>query len=149
MAGFYYLYTYAKPNKMRTSADNTAVISISSSLPSYRLCWLLNNELDINFIRKPELDICLRSTTGKKEYVPIYQSALLNGALYILYKLKGDENYFLPENKQADYLWMVQSTCINNDVKKLTNQLLSLPDVQPIEILQTNELKHFDELICI
>src|SRR6185369_12147490 len=48
---------------------NAAMIGIASAEPGYRLCWILNNHFDTNFVNAPENTICMNAKTGSKETV--------------------------------------------------------------------------------
>jgi hypothetical protein len=127
---------------------DTALIGIVSAMPAYRFCWLLNQQLDMNFVREPDLDVCLQSSTDRQHYFSLYQYSLpLNGCRYLLYKLKSDKEALLPEVKQLDYLWMIQSTTAENQAEHIMQRLRNIPDVQLAQILPTEKLKHRNHLL--
>src|SRR4051812_42346430 len=88
---------------------DAAMIGIVSAMPAYRLCWMLNERFDINFVREPEQDIMMKKKNVSYCF-PIYQYDLPNsGHKYLLYKLKNGKETLLPETKQLDYLWLLQT----------------------------------------
>jgi len=126
---------------------DTALIGIASALPAYRFCWLLNKHFDMQFRREPELDVCLQST-GRQIYFPIFQYIPhLSGTKHLIYKLKNDKETLLPEAKQLDYLWMIQSNAPDSDAQTITQSLRDIPDIQLAQILATDKLKSLDHLI--
>lgn len=127
---------------------DTALIGIASTLPGYQFCWTLNKQMDTNFVREPEMDVCLQSGKTKQHYFPIYVYCLpTNGMKYFLYKLKSDKEALLPEVKQLDYLWMVQSNSPEHDAQEIVNHLRDLPEVQLAQVLATDKLKNLNHLI--
>ena len=127
---------------------DTALIGIVSPLPGYQFCWRLNQHLDTNFIREPEMDICLQSSKDDQHYFPIYQyCSPTSGSRYILYKLKNQKESLLPEVKQLDYLWMVQSNSPDHDAQNITQHLRDIPEVQLAQVLPPERLKNLNHLI--
>lgn len=126
---------------------DTALIGIASALPAYRFCWLLNKHFDMHFKREPELDVCLQST-GRQIFFPIFQYIPhLSGTKYLVYKLKNDKETLLPEAKQLDYLWLIQSNTADADAQNITQNLRDISDIQLAQIISTDRLKSLDHLI--
>lgn len=127
---------------------DTALIGIVSTLPGYQFCWTLNKQLETNFVREPEMDVCLQSGKTKQHYFPIYVYCLpMNGLKYILYKLKADKEALLPEVKQLDYLWMVQSNTPEREAQDIVHCLRDIPEVQLAQVLDPEKLKNLNHLI--
>ncbi len=127
---------------------DTALIGIASALPAYRLCWVLNEYFDINLVREPELDICLQSTSDHQSYFPIYQYCLPHSEYkHLLYKLKCDKESLLPEAKQLDYLWMVQSVNPDTDAQNIIKSLRGISDIQLAQLLLPEKLKNISHLL--
>jgi hypothetical protein len=127
---------------------DSALIGIASTLPSYRFCWLLNQRFALNLTRESELDIMLQTGKGKQHFFPVYQYCLpVNGYRHILYRLKSDKENLLPEIKQLDYLWMIQSNDAEDDAHRLTQHLRNVNDVQLAQILSQDRLKNLASLL--
>jgi hypothetical protein len=127
---------------------DTALIGIVSPLPGYRFCWMLNQQMDTNFVREPEMDVCLQKSQGQEHYFPIYQYYNpLSRTKYLLYKLKSEKESLLPEVKQLDYLWMIQSSNSEHDAQSITQHLRHIPDVQLAQILSPEKLKSLAHLV--
>ena len=129
--------------------SDTALIGIVSALPAYRFCWMLNQKFDMDFVRDAESDICLQNNSDEKaHYFPLYKySTPLNGNKYLIYKLKSDKESLLPEAKQLDYLWMIQSNTPESDATHITEYLRDIPDVQLAQVLMPDKLKNLGHLI--
>jgi hypothetical protein len=110
----------------------STVIGIESELPGYRFCWMVNEELDIDFVRQPGLDILNNNNEGD-HYLPIYQHAT-SGHRYLLYKLSGSKKIDLPESN-INFLWIVQSTCAAKEAAELTNCLKDMPGIKMAKIM--------------
>jgi hypothetical protein len=129
--------------------ENTALIGIASTLPVYRLCWLLNKHFGTAFLREPDLDISIPSPSPEViHYFPIYQYTLpLCCHRHLLYQLKSMHKFLLPEVKQLDYLWLVQDNDPEKEAHEISSTLKTLPEVQLSTILQFDKLKNLANLL--
>ena len=127
--------------------EDTAMIGIGTAQQGYRFCWMLNNHFDINFLRDPEQNICLQKKDSKY-YFPIYQYTLPNSNhKYLLYKLKTGNEFLLPEARQLDYLWLIQTASPEEDALHITKELKNIPDVQLAQILDPEQMKNLINLL--
>jgi hypothetical protein len=132
--------------------EDTVMIGIVTAQPAYRFCWILNHHFDIDFIRDPEQNLSLKKKDKDKkenEYkFPIYHYDFPNSNhKYLLYKLKSGSESLLPETKQMDYLWLIQTANPKADAKFLINELRNIPDVQLAQILASDQLKSISNLL--
>ena len=128
--------------------SGTALIGIVSALPAYRFCWLMNERFDMNFVRDADSDICIQDQQQNEHYFSIYKyCAPLNGNKYLIYQLKHDKESLLPEVKQLDYLWMIQSNSPEHDATEIANHLRNIPDVQLAQVIIPERLKNLSHLI--
>ncbi len=125
----------------------SAMIGIVSAAPGYHLCWLLNKHFDIEFSRDPEQTISSRKKDNQFDF-PIYQYTFPNSSYqYLLYKLKNGAESLLPETRQLDYLWLVQTASPDEDAAEIAAELRELPDIQLAQILSTDQLKSLNNLL--
>lgn len=125
----------------------TAMIGIASSVPAYRLCWLLNERFGINFVRDPEQNISLRKKDNQY-YFAVYQYELPNSChKYLLYQLKNGKETLLPETKQLDFIWLLQTASPDEDAAEIAAILRSIPDIQLAQILSAEQLKSINNLL--
>ena len=128
--------------------NDTALIGISSALPAYQLCWMLNATFDMKFVREPELDIVIQGRDGQEHSYSLYQYCVpLNGARYLLYKLKNDTNRLLPEMKNLDYLWLIQSTLPGQHAQTVTRYLKLMPEVEMAQLISPERIKNVNNLL--
>lgn len=127
--------------------SEAAMIGIVTALPGYHLCWLLNNHFDIEFVREPSQNIPLQKKENTYNF-PIYQYTFPNSAhKYLLYKLKDGKEPLLPETKQLDYLWLIQTATPEYDAMNITTELKNIPDIQLAQILAPEQLKSLNNLL--
>ncbi len=127
--------------------DEAAFVGIVSAEPAYRFCWLLNNHFDINFIRDPEQNVSFLKKENKFHF-QVYQCHLPNSFhKYLLYKLKDGGESLLPEIRQMDYLWLIQTANSEADAARIAGELKNIPEVQLTQILSIGQLKSANNLL--
>ncbi|RYY15676.1 MAG: IPExxxVDY family protein [Chitinophagaceae bacterium] len=127
---------------------DTALIGIVSAMPAYRFCWMLNQKFDMNFVRDADSDIVKQDTDHQEHHFSIYKYCTpLNGNKYMIYKLKSDKETLLPEVKQLDYLWMIQSHDPEQDANQIAQYLKNIPDVQLAQVLMPEKLRNLSHLL--
>ena len=128
--------------------SDTKILGIVAPVKDYRFCWLLNERFALNLAREAELDIVLQTGKGNQHFFPVYQYCLpLNGYRHLLYRLRSDKETLLPEIKQLDYLWMIQSNDAEEDARNVTQHLRNIPDVQLAQVLSHDRLKNLNSLL--
>lgn len=124
-----------------------AMVGIVTALPGYRLCWLLNRHFDIEFFREPDQVIPMQRKENKYHF-PIYHYYLPNSSYkYLLYKLKDGQEPLLPETKQLDYLWLIQTATPQYDAENIVTELKKITDIQLARVLAQDQLKSLSNLI--
>ena len=125
----------------------TAMIGIVNAMQGYRFCWMINKHFDHNFCRDPELDISLQKKDSRFCF-PVYTYEMPNSShRYVIYKLKNGNEALLPEIRQLDYLWLIQTADPEHDAAAIISELKNLPDIQLARALISGELKNVKNLI--
>lgn len=105
---------------------DSRLIAIGSALKGYSLCWWLNELFALNFMREPELDICIREgkimaqqgltlfdpveeEEKRQYYFPVFRHVLpyFDASIY-LYTNRCSVKKLVPELKHADFLLLLQ-----------------------------------------
>ena len=127
--------------------QETAMIGIVAALPAYHFCWLLNDHFDINFTREPDQNLYLMKK-GVRYSFPTYQYDLPNSYhKYLLYKLKHGAESLLPETKQMDYLWLIQTANFDEDGQAIARELRNIASIQMAQLLGSEQLKSLNNLL--
>lgn len=130
--------------------EETSLIGIASALPAYRLCWVLNDLFDIDFVCETDMTISISAKKGEPvHYLPVYQYLFPNGVnRYLLYKLKADNNLsLLPEAGRIDYVWLVQTGRHKEDAADIIAGLKRSPDIVLSQSLDLSQLKNLKNLL--
>lgn len=130
--------------------EDSALIGIASALPGYQMVHELNTAFDISLSREPELDICVQNKQDDaiKHFYGIYEYNLpLSSDRYLFYKLKSDKRALVPEIKNMDYLWLVQTLYADEEANKLCSLLRTMPFVQMAMVLEAGKIKNLRTLL--
>lgn len=128
--------------------EETAMLGISSGLPAYRLCWVLNKYFEIDFVCEPEMTNTFYRTEKEVFYFPVFQYELPNSTnRYILYKLKSNKVSLLPEISSFDYLWLIQTGFPEEDAKTIGNGLKKIPEVTISRYIEIDDLTNLKNLL--
>lgn len=128
--------------------ENVALIGISSEKPAYTLCHTLNEGFQLNFARKPYLDVMIGKKNHEQFSFAVYQSPVLRSAFYFtLYQLKVAEVHLLPSLRNIDYIWIVASDDAEYTAMHYLKKLRALPGIQFASLLEKDKIKNIDYLI--
>jgi len=128
--------------------EEAVLVGIVSAQPAYRLCWIINQHFDLNFIREPEHMIPLKKKDNTINHFPYFTCDLAGSSQrYLLYQLKINGAFLLPETKNMDYVWLLQTGNSSGDAQEIARGLRSLQDVQLATVLMPSQLKNAEHLI--
>ena len=108
------------------------LLGLVSPLRDYRLCWLINKKLNVDFHRRNDLEINLIQQQ-KLTYFSIYSYYdSLDKASFFILNNKNNNDLLIPEMKQVDYFFMTKGNIALQERDRL---LISLKEVQAIQTL--------------
>ena len=108
------------------------LLGLVSPLRDYRLCWLINKKLNVDFHRRRDLEINLIQQQ-KLTYFSIYSYYdSLDKASFFILNNKNNNDLLIPEMKQVDYFFMTKGNIALQERERL---LISLKEVQAIQTL--------------
>lgn len=145
--------------------SDSRLIAIGSALKGYSLCWWFNQLFGLNFVREPELDICIQEgkilersggrlfdqveeEVKRKYYFPVYRHELpyFDASIY-LYVNRCSSKKLLPELKHADYLLLLQLTSYIEPEQDFLPNLTAIQGISWTSELEIDVLKSRRNLI--
>jgi hypothetical protein len=127
---------------------DAVIIGIRSALPGYRFCWLMNKLLHTHFVRDPEFDIKMERPGGEDVFFEVYEFVLpQNSGKHIIYKLKTQEVHLMPEIKNLDFIWLVQTAMADKDAKTILEHCRNINEIEMAQILPLHQLKNKQHLL--
>ena len=127
--------------------EDSSLIGIASPLPSYKLCWVLNNHFDISFSRESEYDIEVKKMENVLVY-PYYNYQINDSTdIFRLYNLKFGVESLLPELKHIDYIWFIQSIDHRQIATKFIYKLKLINEISFSQLIELDQIKKINNLL--
>jgi shikimate kinase len=123
------------------------VISLVSSVKDYRLCWLLNTQLNMDFTRVDDLIIQQTKRKGRNFFTTYGYYDEINKMNYFLITNKFEGNLLLPELKTVDYILKLEGFLATEKKEELLDELKHISYLEAVFGNQINELKNKANLL--
>ena len=123
--------------------DGTRLLGIVAPIKSYQFCWLLNQQLQIDFRINHEIEIQL-DKKKRKYFFSIYEYNEPNSSrTHFLYINQFDGEYLLPEFKHLDFLWLLKGDFTSNEeLSQLQQSIKSISGLQLVLELTADKIRH-------
>jgi len=121
------------------------LIALTVPLKDYRLCFMINKELNIQFCRTDEL--YLPAENGRSYFSMYHYQYKQTETDFYLLANKGTEGFLIPEMKSADYFIMIKNFIDREDLDNFLSGLNRIPEVQAAIEVDPKKLKSKENLI--
>src|SRR6202012_6160738 len=78
------------------------LIAVTTSLKDYRICYLINKYLNLNFVKNPDLEVEFNQQP-EAVYFSIYNYQPDENLDFYLIANNGTDGYLVPEMRKTDY----------------------------------------------
>jgi hypothetical protein len=110
--------------------EDFCLLGMVSDDPDYKICWALNQALDMDFKKQEDLKL-YHKRLGVEQYFSLFahrdEDALLT---YRIIKNQSDQGWFLDELKNLDYLIHIQGEIAPEKIDSFLKGAGSLPPVR-------------------
>jgi len=121
------------------------LIGISCHSKDYRLCWEINKNLNLDLVRKDNLDI--KTKLGNGTYSLYEYNDQENHLDYFLISNKGNKGFLIPEHKSIDFLFMLRGYTDEEHTKSTLTKINQLSLVLTSFQINPNQLKSKENLL--
>lgn len=123
------------------------LIGICCHHSDYRLCWSLNEALNLN-LKKADEDFAVSNKKGLTVSRHSFYEYLdeVENTEYYLIKNKSEGKYLMPEKQQIDYFLVIREN-VSVDIDDLVTQMKTISTILTAVIFDPEELKSADKLI--
>lgn len=121
------------------------LIGVSCHSRDYKFCWLINNFLDLNFIRQDSIQ--LKTKNIASEFANYTYTDDNSRLAYTLLTNRGTQGFLLPEQKQADYLIKIEGGFSHTEEVEMIKKIKRIDAVLTAFIIDVNSLKSKQNLI--
>jgi hypothetical protein len=119
-------------------------LGISSAERDYRLCYLINKSLGMDFSREGILKIYLPENKDKTEIPAFIGHDEESKTVYYLLKNKQENFYVIPKWKKADYIVLAGDLASQAGLEKLGRELSRIQNIQSTFAIPTDQTFHID-----
>jgi hypothetical protein len=117
--------------------EDFCLLGLVADEPDYKLCWMINQALDMNFEKQEDLQLYHRKRNEEQVFsiFTFYDPDAL--ITYRIIRNKSENGYFLEELKNIDYLIHIQGE-IHAD--RISDFMLSVNSLQPVRMCVPSDL---------
>lgn len=113
----------------------------------YKLCWNINNALEIELAKTKNLSIEIKKTTEAQEYAMFeFVDEDLYREWYLIAN-RGTLGFLIPEQKQADFFLMIKGTINSAEKQDIFTALKKITTVITAFEISPKTLKSKDNLL--
>jgi hypothetical protein len=123
------------------------LIAITTSLKDYRICHLINKNLNFNFLKNADLEVDILPGAGPVFFsIYNYHWEASETDFYFIGN-KGSDGYLIPEMKKADYFLMIKNYIDDDDLDKLVTTLNRIPEIVAAVKIDPKKIKSRENLL--
>jgi hypothetical protein len=121
------------------------LVGISCHSKDYRLCWKINQTLNIDLVRTEDLEIYKKSIVNSHSFYKYIDDD--NYLEYYLISNRGDNGFLIPEQKKVDFFLMVKGNFSENHTNDIICKINTLSLVLTSFSINLNSLKSKQNLL--
>jgi len=117
--------------------EDFCLLGVVTDEPDYRLCWMINRILDMNFEKQEELQLFHRKLDKEQEfsYFSYHDSDTL--ITFRIIRNRSENGYFLDELKNIDYLIHIQGEI---NTTRINDFMQSVGALEPVRMCVPSDL---------
>jgi hypothetical protein len=124
-----------------TQEIDFTVLAINSHVKGYKLCWNINNTLQVTF--KKQEDHNIKNELWFARYTYICDE----GVEYNLLANRSKQGYLIPSQKSVNYFLVIKNNYRTQDKKEFITKLSVTKDILLVFELDTTLIKDIDRFI--
>ncbi|OOQ58915.1 IPExxxVDY family protein [Mucilaginibacter pedocola] len=123
------------------------LIALTTSLKDYRTCYLINKNLNFNFVRQDDLKLDIGPGNGEVLF-SIYQYTWeTTETEFNFIGNKGSDGYLVPEMREADYFILIKNYIDESDVESIISGLNKIPEIVAAVKIEPKKIKSRENLL--
>lgn len=117
--------------------EDFCLLGVVADEPDYKLCWMINQALDMNFEKQEELLLYHRKLNDEQVFSLFSYHDNDSLITFRLIKNRCENGYFLEELKNIDYLIHIQGEI---NTIRISNFMLSVGALEPVRMCVPSDL---------
>ena len=124
------------------------LIAVTASLKDYRACYLINKQLNFNFVRVPDLSVDNLNGSNNRSYFSLFSCNWeASETDFYFIANKGTEGYLVPEMRKADYFLLIKNYIDETDLENLISSLNRIPEIVTAIKIDPKKIKSRENLL--
>jgi hypothetical protein len=124
------------------------LIGLFCAYRDYRLCYELNQKLEISLERCNDLEVKMEKK-GSTSLFPIFCCSNIDEEHHFVIGNKGSNGNFLQEMKQVDYFLMIRNPSPYSEITALLKSISEIKLISSAIEIQTGQLKSSENFLLI
>ncbi len=123
------------------------LIAVTSSLKDYRICYLINKHLQLNFSKTNDLALDIFQGL-EPAYFSLYHYLKEDSETeFYFIANKGTEGLLIPEMREVDYFFMIKNQVDENEVELVITTLNRIPEIMAAVKIDPKKIKSRENLL--
>jgi hypothetical protein len=123
------------------------LIAITSSLKDYRLCYMINKDLNFSFVRNNDLELDALNGQPKSFFSFFKYGWESSETEFYFIGNKGSDGYLIPEMNKTDYLMMIKNYIDEADLDDIILKLNRIPEIVAAVKVDPKKIKSRENLL--
>lgn len=123
------------------------LIGISSHEKDYRICWALNNKLDLELIKTDALEIKDKKQEEASSFSLFICERPDEFMEYLIIANRSEKGLLIPEQKQMDYFFVIKGEIEEEKIQEMINKIKEINFVLTAVRIDPSLLKSKQNLI--
>jgi hypothetical protein len=123
------------------------LIAVTTSLKDYRICYLINKYLNLNFIKTTDLAVDINQGP-QPVYFSLYtcQWEASDTDFYFIAN-RGSDGYLVPEMRKTDYFLLIKNYIDEQDLDDVLSGLNKIPEIVAAVKIDPKKIKSRENLL--
>jgi hypothetical protein len=127
--------------------EDYCLLGLVSDEPDYRLCWMINQQAGMNFIKTDDLSLTHRKFQKEQQFSIFYDEDEQTMITYRIIKNKAEVGFFLEELKNLDYLVHIQGDFSSQQIDAFLEATNALDPVRFCVPVDLQRIKNRERLL--
>jgi hypothetical protein len=123
------------------------LIGISSHEKDYRICWALNNKLELSLVKAEPLEIKDKKQDEHSHFSLFSFDRPDEFMEYFVIANRSEQGLLIPEQKQMDYFFVIRGEIEDDEVMEMIKKIKEINFVQTAFRIDAKSLKSKQNLI--
>ena len=117
--------------------EDFCLLGVVTDEPDYKLCWMINRFLDMNFEKQEELQLFHRKLNEEQVFSHFSYHDSDTLITFRIIRNRGENGYFLDELKNIDYLIYIQGEI---NTMRIHDFMQSVGSLEPVRMCVPSDL---------